>query len=113
MDAVFKALSDGTRREILDALAEADGQTVSELEARFPNITRFAVMKHLKILKQAQLLSTRKIGRYKYHYLNTVPIQEIADRWISRFAAPWVQGLIDLKEGIEKDNVKGNERRKA
>ncbi len=109
MDRVFKALSDSTRREILDALVECDGQTVSELEAGFPNITRFAVMKHLRILEQAQLLSTRKIGRSKYHYLNTVPIQEIADRWISRFAAPWATGLIDLKAGIEEKT----KRRKA
>ncbi len=102
MDRVFKALSDSTRRQILDFLKEEDGQTVGELESRFPDITRFAVMKHLKILEEAALISSRKEGRKKHLYLNTVPIQEIADRWISRFAAPWAQGLIDLRDGIEQ-----------
>lgn len=104
MDSVFKALSDSTRRQILDFLKEDDGQTLGELEARFPHITRFAVMKHLKILQQAGLLSTRKVGRCKHHYLNAVPIQDIADRWISRFAAPWTEGLLDLKAGLENSN---------
>lgn len=103
MDEIFKALADPTRRQILDLLKEEDGQTLGELERGFPNITRFAVMKHLKILEQAGLLSARKVGRCKHHYLNAVPIQEIADRWISRFTAPIAQGLIDLKEGLEQD----------
>ncbi|MCG8414258.1 MAG: metalloregulator ArsR/SmtB family transcription factor [Pseudomonadales bacterium] len=102
MDDVFKALADPTRRQILDSLKNEDGQSLGELEAQFPDITRFAVMKHLKILEQAQLLSTRRDGRRKHHYLNAVPIQEISDRWISRFAAPWAQGLIDLRDGIEQ-----------
>ena len=102
MDNIFKALADNTRRQILDSLQIEDGQTLSELEAQFPSMTRFAVMKHLKILEQAQLVGTRKVGRCKHHYLNTVPIQELADRWISRFAAPWAKGLIDLRDGIEQ-----------
>ena len=102
MDHVFKALADPTRRHILDLLMAEDGQTVGELESHFPGVTRFAVMKHLKILEQAQLLSTRRVGRCKHHYLNVVPIQEIADRWISRFAAPMAKGLIDLRDGIEQ-----------
>lgn len=101
MDNVFKALSDGTRRQILDFLKAEDGQTLGQLEAQFPDITRFAVMKHLRILEKAQLVTTRKIGRCKHHYLNAVPIQEVADRWISRFAAPWAEGLIDLRDGLE------------
>ena len=101
MEKVFKALSDNTRRQLLDYLKETDGQTLGELESRFPDITRFAVMKHLKILEKAELIASRKSGRFKYHYLNTVPIQEIADRWISRFAVPWSQGLVDLKRDLE------------
>ncbi len=102
MDDVFKALADPTRRQILDSLKSEDGQTLGELESQFPNITRFAVMKHLKILEQSRLVSTHRVGRCKHHYLNAVPIQELADRWISRFAAPWAKGLIDLKDGIEQ-----------
>ena len=109
MDKVFKALADPSRRHILDLLMKEDGQTLGELETQFPDITRFAVMKHLKILEQAQLLNTRRVGRCKHHYLNAVPIQEIADRWISRFAAPVAQGLIDLRDGIHQET----ERKKA
>lgn len=106
MDTVFKALADDTRRRILDSLKDEDGQTLSELERQFPKITRFAVMKHLKILEAAQLVSSKKVGRCKHHYLNTVPIQEISDRWISRFAAPWTKGLIDLRDAIEQETGK-------
>ncbi|MEM7363358.1 MAG: metalloregulator ArsR/SmtB family transcription factor [Pseudomonadota bacterium] len=102
MDDVFKALADPTRREILDLLKTDDGQTLGHLEAQFPQVTRFAVMKHLKVLEAAQLVTTRRAGRCKHHYLNTVPIQELADRWISRFALPWSQGLIDLRDGLEQ-----------
>ena len=101
MDKVFKALADSTRRQILDSLKAEDGQTVGELEAQFADMTRFAVMKHLKILESAQLISSRKVGRCKHHYLNAVPIQDIADRWISRFAAPVAKGLIDLRNDLE------------
>ncbi|MBP7576617.1 MAG: SRPBCC domain-containing protein [Candidatus Obscuribacter sp.] len=108
MDAVFRALNDANRRRILDLLHECDGQTLVELEANFDQMTRFGVMKHLKILESASLVTTRKSGRFKYHYLNAVPLQEISDRWISRFAAPWSAALADLKNDLEmpKDNGK-------
>ena len=110
MDDVFKALADPTRRHILDVLRSDDGRTLGSLEAEFPKLTRFAVMKHLKVLEAAQLVTSRRVGRCKYHYLNTVPIQELADRWMSRFAAPWSQGLIDLRDGLEQIS-NGNEQR--
>ncbi|MDX2264874.1 MAG: SRPBCC domain-containing protein [Hyphomicrobiales bacterium] len=102
MDDIFKALSDPQRRHVLDLLREKDGQTLSELELAFPSLTRFGVMKHLKVLEEASLVATRKEGRFKYHYLNPVPLQTIADRWISSFAAPWAQGMSQLKWELEK-----------
>jgi DNA-binding transcriptional ArsR family regulator/uncharacterized protein YndB with AHSA1/START domain len=108
MDAVFRALSDAHRRRILDLLHERDGQSLLELESNFSDMTRFGVMKHLKILESASLVTTRKCGRFKYHYLNTVPLQEISDRWISRFAAPWSVALADLKSNLEMPKEKEN-----
>ena len=104
MDILFRALNDSHRRHILDLLREQDGRTSSEIEAEFQDISRFGVMKHLKILEEAFLITTRKEGRFKYHYLNTVPLQEILDRWISRFAARWSITLADIKTHLEKDN---------
>jgi uncharacterized protein YndB with AHSA1/START domain/DNA-binding transcriptional ArsR family regulator len=103
MDAIFRALNDSHRRRVLDLLHERDGQTSSEIEAQFSDITRFGVMKHLKMLEEALLITTRKQGRFKYHYLNPAPLQEISDRWISRFAAPWVQSMVDVKTQLEKE----------
>jgi uncharacterized protein YndB with AHSA1/START domain/DNA-binding transcriptional ArsR family regulator len=104
MDAVFRALSDPHRRHVLDLLRARDGQTLSELETQFPEFTRFGLMKHLKVLEDASLITTRKSGRFKYHYLNPVPLQDIADRWISSFAAPWARGLSQLKWDLEQGN---------
>ena len=104
MDAVFRALNDAHRRKIMDLLHEKSGMTSSEIEAQFQDITRFGVMKHLKMLEEASLITTRKEGRFKYHYLNAVPLQEIADRWISRFAAPWASNLTQLKNTLEKEH---------
>jgi DNA-binding transcriptional ArsR family regulator/uncharacterized protein YndB with AHSA1/START domain len=104
MDALFRALNDSHRRQILDILHESDGMTSSEIEAKFHDITRFGVMKHLKMLEEAYLITTHKEGRFKYHYLNAAPLQEMADRWISRFAAPWVQSMADVKTQLEKEN---------
>jgi len=108
MDAVFKALADPTRRELLDQLFERDVQTLSALEERLP-MTRFGVMKHLKVLEEAGLVTTRKRGREKLHFLNPVPIRLIHDRWVSKYAAPWASGLTELKHDIE--NEKDEERR--
>jgi uncharacterized protein YndB with AHSA1/START domain/DNA-binding transcriptional ArsR family regulator len=100
MDEVFKALADPTRRELLDELFRADGQSLSALEQRFP-MTRFGVMKHLKQLEEAGLVVTRRRGREKLHFLNPVPIRLIHDRWVSKYAEPWVAGLSDLKRRLE------------
>lgn len=99
-EAVFKALADGHRRTLLDALFERDGQTLSELMTRLP-MTRFGCMKHLQVLEQAGLLSHRKIGREKHHFLNPVPIQGIFDRWVSKYAQPFTQHLSELKTWLE------------
>lgn len=101
MEQVFKALADVNRRRLLDQLFERDGQTLGELQACLPNMTRFGVMKHLDVLEEAGVITTRKAGREKFHYLNPVPIQHIADRWISKFAQPWVSALTGLKYNLE------------
>jgi uncharacterized protein YndB with AHSA1/START domain len=100
VDEVFKALSDPTRRGLLDALFVDDGQTLGALEARF-TISRFAVMKHLKTLEDAGLVVTRRRGREKLHFLNPVPIRLVHDRWVSKYAEPWVAGLSGLKTRLE------------
>ena len=97
---MFKALADPTRRSLLDQLFREDGQTLSALEERFP-MTRFGVMKHLKQLEEAGLVVTRRRGREKLHFLNAVPIRLVHDRWVSKYAEPWVAGLSDLKQRLE------------
>lgn len=103
-DAVFKALADETRRGILDALFTTDGQTLGELVARFPRMTRFGVMKHLTVLEEAGLVTTVKEGRHKRHFLNPVPIAEIANRWISKYAQPFTTAIVGLKAGLEEES---------
>lgn len=100
MDEVFKALADPTRRQLLDALHEDDGQSLSELERRLP-MTRFGVMKHLRVLEAANLVVTRRDGRFKHHYLNAAPIQEVADRWIAPYQKPFARFALDLKTQLE------------
>ena len=100
-DPVFRALADPTRREILDALFEREGQSLGELERRF-DMTRFGVMKHVKVLEEANLVVTRKVGRSRLHYLNAVPIREIHDRWTGKFAARASGALLALRSGLEK-----------
>ena len=100
MDPVFKALADPTRRSLLDELFREDGQTLSALEERFP-MTRFGVMKHLRLLEEAGLVVTRRRGREKLHFLNPVPIRLIHDRWVSKYAEPWAATLSDLKSNLE------------
>ena len=101
MDDVFRALADPTRRSLLDALFEADGQTLTGLVERC-DMTRFGVMKHLRILEEAGLVVTRRRGREKLHFLNPVPIRLVHDRWVSKYAEPWTAGLSDLKTRLEK-----------
>ena len=100
VDDVFRALADPTRRCLLDELFREDGQTLSALEARF-DITRFGVMKHLKQLEDAGLVVTRRRGREKLHFLNPVPIRLVHDRWVSKYAEPWVATLSGLKQRLE------------
>jgi uncharacterized protein YndB with AHSA1/START domain len=101
MDEVFRALADPTRRLLLDELFERDGQTLTSLEQRLP-MTRFGVMKHLRILETAGLVVTKRRGREKLHFLNAVPIRLVHDRWVSKYAEPWAAALSDLKHGLEK-----------
>ena len=103
VDEVFKALADPTRRSLLDELYREDGQTLSQLEARF-DMTRFGVMKHLKQLEEAGLVVTQRRGREKLHFLNPVPIRLIHDRWVSKYAEPWAAGLSGLKQELEQSD---------
>jgi DNA-binding transcriptional ArsR family regulator len=100
VDEVFKALADPTRRSLLDRLFERDGRTLGELEAGMA-MTRFGVMKHLRVLEDAGLVVTRRRGREKLHYLNPVPIRLIHDRWVSKYAERHVSALVDLKRDLE------------
>src|SRR3954467_8461824 len=100
MDDVFKALSDPTRRSLLDELFREDGQSLSTLEQRLP-MTRFGVMKHLRVLEEAGLVTAKKRGREKLHFLNPVPIRLVHDRWVSKYAEPWAAGLSRLKTDME------------
>jgi DNA-binding transcriptional ArsR family regulator len=101
-DRVFKALADPTRRFLLDALFAREGQTLTELESAV-EMTRYGVMKHLKVLEEAGLVVTRRSGREKLHFLNAVPIREVHDRWIDKFTERHVTALIDLKNELESE----------
>ena len=101
VDAVFRALADPTRRELLDALFDEPGQTLAELTEPL-DMTRQAVSKHLTALEAAGLVAARRVGREKHHYLNPVPILEIQDRWISRYTEAPARVLLDLKRELEE-----------
>ncbi len=101
MAPVFRALADGNRRVLLDRLFERDGQTLGELCAHLPDMTRFGVMKHLGVLEEAELVTTVKAGREKRHFLNPVPIRLAHDRWIGKFAEPIVGAMSRLKSRLE------------
>jgi uncharacterized protein YndB with AHSA1/START domain/DNA-binding transcriptional ArsR family regulator len=100
MDDVFKALADPTRRSLLDELFKNEGQTLTQLEERLP-MTRFGVMKHLKLLEEAHLVVTRRRGREKLHFLNVIPIRLLHDRWINKYTEPWASSLTNLKQTLE------------
>lgn len=102
-DLVFKALADRTRRFLLDRLFECDGRTLSELESAV-DMTRFGVMKHLRLLEEAGLVVTRRSGREKLHFLNPVPIRLIHNRWIDKYAERHVAVLADLKKQLENES---------
>jgi DNA-binding transcriptional ArsR family regulator len=99
-DRVFRALADPTRRHLLDRLFEREGRTLTELESEL-TMTRFGVMKHLRVLEDAGLVVTRRSGREKLHYLNPVPIRLIHDRWIDKYTERQVSALVDLKTELE------------
>ncbi|MDA0174342.1 metalloregulator ArsR/SmtB family transcription factor [Solirubrobacter taibaiensis] len=99
-DRVFKALADPTRRFLLDRLFVRDGRTLTELESEL-EMTRFGVMKHLKVLEEANLVVARRSGREKLHYLNPVPIRQIHNRWIDKYTEHRVSALLDLKSELE------------
>src|SRR5712672_1205848 len=104
MDDVFKALADSSRRKLLDRLFKRDGQTLIELECGL-EMTRFGVMKHLRVLEEAGLVITRRRGREKLHYLNAVPIRLVHDRWVSKYAEPWAATLSELKTRLEDSTM--------
>jgi uncharacterized protein YndB with AHSA1/START domain/biotin operon repressor len=104
VDIVFRALADPTRRQILDELFRADGQTLSALAAQF-SISRIGVMKHLNVLESAGLIVTKRRGREKLHFLNPIPIRQVHDRWIDKYTAPWAAGLIGLKQELEQPDM--------
>jgi DNA-binding transcriptional ArsR family regulator len=103
-DLVFKALADPTRRFLLDKLFARDGRTLTELESEL-EMTRFGVMKHLRVLEDAGLVVTRRAGREKLHFLNPVPIRLVHDRWIDKFTERRVSALTDLKRQLEEDSA--------
>jgi DNA-binding transcriptional ArsR family regulator len=101
-DRVFRALADPSRRLLLDRLFERDGRTLGELEGELPEMTRFGVMKHLRVLEEAGLVVTRREGRSKLHFLNPVPIRLVHDRWIDKYTEHRVSALAELKTRLEE-----------
>lgn len=106
MDAIFKALNDPARRELLDSLRKRDGQSLSDLE-QVLEMSRFGVMKHLKVLEEANLIVTRRDGRFKYHYLNALPLQDVMDRWAAPFLQRQARAVTELKAKLERDTDMG------
>src|SRR5213592_2413013 len=104
MDEVFRALADPTRRSLLDELFKEDGQSLTALEERLP-MTRFGVMKHLKVLEEAGLVTTKKRGREKLSFLNPVQIRLVHDRWVCKYAEPWAAALSELKHDLEENTM--------
>jgi len=102
VDDVFRALADPTRRGLLDELYREDGQSLTALEERLP-MSRFGVMKHLRLLEEAGIVTTRRRGREKLHFLNPVPIRLVHDRWVSKYAEPFASALSELKTTLEED----------
>ena len=113
MEPVFRSLADVSRRKLLDRLFERDGQTLTELAGGLPKMTRFGVMKHLRILEEAGLVSTRKVGREKLHYLNAVPIRLIHDRWIGKYRKTRAAALAELKLDLEEEQMRTVDTRPA
>lgn len=102
LEPVWKALSNATRRAILDLLSERP-RTTGSLAGAFPDLSRFSVMQHLRVLEEADLVVVRRSGRERYNYLNPAPIQRIHDRWIARHVRPWTEALVSLREALETE----------
>ena len=100
LEEVWRGLANPTRRAILDLL-RAGPRTTGELADAFPDLSRFAVMQHLGVLEEAELVIPRRDGRRRYNYLNPVPIQQIHDRWVSRYTRPWTEALVGLRDELE------------
>jgi DNA-binding transcriptional ArsR family regulator len=109
-DLIFKALADTTRRFLLDLLFARDGRTLTELESEL-DMSRFGVMKHLRVLERAGLVVTRKSGREKLHFLNPIPIRGIHDRWTRKYAEPFVSALVELKTDLEERKCRPSRKR--
>ena len=103
LDAVWRALANPLRRRMLDLLKD-EPLTTGELAEHFPDHSRFAVMQHLKVLEEGNLIVPRRSGRQRFNHLNPVPIQQISDRWISRYQRDWAEAMVDLKEKLESDS---------
>lgn len=105
LEPVWKALASPIRRAILDVLRDGP-QTTGAIAERFPDLTRFAVMQHLRVLGEAELVVARRNGRERYNYVNPVPIQRVFDRWVSRYMKPWTEALVSLREELETPSRK-------
>jgi DNA-binding transcriptional ArsR family regulator len=105
LEPVWKALASPVRRAILDDLRDGP-QTTGALAEQFPKLTRFAVMQHLRVLEEAELVIPRRDGRERYNYLNPVPIQRVFDRWVSRYMKPWTEALVSLRDELETQSRK-------
>lgn len=104
IQAVWRALSNPIRRELLDLLRDGP-RTTGDLAGRFPDLSRFAVMQHLGVLEEAELVIPRREGRRRYNYLNPVPIQRIYDRWVRRYTKPWTEALVALRDELEAHSL--------
>ena len=102
-EAVWRALANPVRRAILDILRDGP-KTTGELDDRFPDLSRFAIMQHLKVLEKSELVVPRRSGRKRYNYLNPVPIQQVYDRWVVRYMQPWTEALVNLQDELERED---------
>lgn len=102
LDPVWRALANATRRRILDELREGPA-TTGALAELFPELSRYAVMQHLGVLAEADLVISRRVGRERFNYLNPVPVQRIYDRWVVRYMQPWTEALVSLREQLESE----------
>lgn len=104
LEAIWKALANPVRRTMLDLLRDGPS-TTGELGRHFPGLTRFAVMQHLRVLEQAELVIPRRAGRKRFNYLNPVPIQEVYDRWVVHYMKPWTEALVGLRNQLEDEST--------